>query len=121
MTWTSAVGKYCGWLLYKIVDGLALARISPNVLTFMGLVINTIAAILFGVASSDNDQAFLFRCAGWVIFGAGIFDMVDGRVARETTISADAQVSVLGLPPGLYTLRATNAQGRPVLGRVLVQ
>jgi CDP-diacylglycerol---glycerol-3-phosphate 3-phosphatidyltransferase len=84
MTWTSAVGKYCGWLLYKIVDGLALARISPNVLTFMGLVINTIAAVLFGAASSDNDQAFLFRCAGWVIFGAGIFDMVDGRVARAT-------------------------------------
>ncbi|MCC3155400.1 T9SS type A sorting domain-containing protein [Hymenobacter sp. BT770] len=44
-----------------------------------------------------------------------------GRVAREITISADAQVSVLGLAPGLYTLRATNAQGRPVLGRVLVQ
>ena len=24
MTWTSAVGRYCGVLLYKIVDGLAL-------------------------------------------------------------------------------------------------
>ncbi len=40
MTWTSAVGKYCGVLLYKIVDGLALTRISPNMLTFIGLVIN---------------------------------------------------------------------------------
>jgi len=51
MTWTSAVGKYCGILLYKIVDGLALTRISPNVLTFIGLVINVIAALFFGALS----------------------------------------------------------------------
>jgi len=44
MTWTSAVGRYCGVILYKIVDGLALTRISPNMLTFVGLVINVVAA-----------------------------------------------------------------------------
>jgi len=32
MTWTSAVGRSCKWLLYKIVHGLALTRISPNAL-----------------------------------------------------------------------------------------
>jgi len=41
-------------LLYAIVRGLALTRISPNVLTFLGLVINTIAAILFGYANTTN-------------------------------------------------------------------
>ena len=40
MTWTSAVGRSCKWLLYKIVHGLALTRISPNALTFIGLLIN---------------------------------------------------------------------------------
>ena len=45
MTWTSAVGRSCEWLLYKIVDGLALTRISPNVLTFIGLVINVVAGV----------------------------------------------------------------------------
>jgi len=84
MTWTNAVGKYCGWLLYKIVDGLALTRISPNALTFIGLVINVVAAVFFGFASADNNQPFMFRCAAGVIIGAGIFDMVDGRVARLT-------------------------------------
>ncbi|TGE28174.1 SBBP repeat-containing protein [Hymenobacter metallicola] len=44
-----------------------------------------------------------------------------GRVARETSVSAAAQVSVRGLVPGLYTLRATNAQGQPVTGRVVVE
>lgn len=91
MTWTSGIGKVCGVLLYKIVDGLALTRISPNVLTFIGLVINVVAALLFGFASSDNNQPRLFLYAGMVIIGAGIFDMVDGRVARATN-----QVTIFG-------------------------
>ena len=44
MTWTGAFGRACRVLLYAIVRGLALTRVSPNVLTFLGLVINTIAA-----------------------------------------------------------------------------
>ena len=83
MTWTRAFGKGSGWLLQKIVNGLALTRISPNVLTFLGLVINVIAAVLFGFANADNQQR-MFLYAGLVIIGAGIFDMVDGRVARAT-------------------------------------
>jgi CDP-diacylglycerol---glycerol-3-phosphate 3-phosphatidyltransferase len=83
MTWTGAFGRGCRVLLNAIVRGLALTRISPNVLTFIGLVINTIAAILFGYANSQNYPR-LFFYAGLVIIGAGIFDMVDGRVARAT-------------------------------------
>jgi CDP-diacylglycerol--glycerol-3-phosphate 3-phosphatidyltransferase len=82
-TWTSAFGRACGKLLNIIVRWLALSRINPNVLTFMGLVVNTIAAILFGYANSDN-QARLFRYAGLVIIGSGFFDLVDGEVARAT-------------------------------------
>ncbi|MGI9100937.1 MAG: CDP-alcohol phosphatidyltransferase family protein [Terriglobales bacterium] len=83
MTWTSAVGRGCKALLYKIVHGLALTRINPNYLTFFGLVINIAAAVLFGYGDAEN-QARLFRWAALVIIGAGIFDMVDGRVARAT-------------------------------------
>jgi CDP-diacylglycerol--glycerol-3-phosphate 3-phosphatidyltransferase len=90
MTWTSAFGRACGWLLDRIVYGLALTRISPNVLTFLGLVINIAAAFLFGHANASNgDQMFFY--AGLVIVGAGLFDMVDGRVARRTN-----QVTVFG-------------------------
>src|SRR5690348_4289330 len=83
MTWTSAFGRACGKLLSAIVNRMALARISPNVLTFMGLLINVVAAILFGYGNPDN-QARMFRYAGLVIFGAGFFDLVDGRVARAS-------------------------------------
>ena len=83
MTWTSAFGRACGVLLDAIVRGLALARINPNFLTFLGLVVNTVAAVLFGYANADN-QARLFRYAGLVIIGSGFFDLVDGQVARAT-------------------------------------
>jgi len=82
-TWTSAFGRACGVLLQAIVNGLALTRISPNVLTFIGLIINTGAAVLFGFANEHN-YVRMFAYAGLVIIGAGIFDMVDGRVARQT-------------------------------------
>src|SRR5712671_8147222 len=76
MTFTGAIGLVCGKIIDGIVGALALSRIHPNVLTFLGLVINTWAAFLFAAGS--------FRWAGVVIIGAGLFDMVDGRVARET-------------------------------------
>src|ERR1700760_760403 len=89
-SWTSAFGRACGVLLQAIVNGLALTRISPNVLTFVGLIINTGAAILFGFANEHN-YVRMFLYAALVIIGAGIFDMVDGRVARQTD-----QVTVFG-------------------------
>ncbi len=76
MTFTRAIGLACNRVILLIVRGLALSRIHPNVLTFLGLVINIAAAALLAVGQ--------FRWAGVVIIGAGLFDMVDGRVARET-------------------------------------
>ena len=83
MTWTNAFGRGSKVPLYMIVDALALTKISPNWLTFIGLVINIIAAIFFGAARVDN-HVRMFLYGGLVIIGAGIFDMVDGRVARAT-------------------------------------
>ena len=76
MTYTRAIGVVFGAAIDRIVRWLALSRIHPNVLTFLGLVINIVAAYLFAAGS--------FRWAGAVVIGAGLFDMVDGRVARET-------------------------------------
>jgi CDP-diacylglycerol---glycerol-3-phosphate 3-phosphatidyltransferase len=83
MTWTSQVGRACGVLLDAIVRMLALTRVSPNVLTLMGLAVNTYAAFLFGYANGEN-QRRMFLYAGLVIIGSGFFDLVDGRVARAS-------------------------------------
>ncbi len=76
MTYTRALGLFFGKIIEKIVSALALSQIHPNVLTFIGLLINVYAAFLFAAGR--------FRLAGAVLIGAGLFDMVDGRVARET-------------------------------------
>jgi len=76
MTVTGAIGLFFGRIINAIVGALALSRVHPNVLTFIGLLINIWAAVLFAAGK--------FRWAGVVLIGAGLFDMVDGRVARET-------------------------------------
>ena len=76
MTFTRAIGLACNAIIKLIVRGLSLARIHPNVLTFAGLLINIYGAVLLAQGR--------WTAAGLVIIGAGIFDMVDGRVARET-------------------------------------
>jgi CDP-diacylglycerol--glycerol-3-phosphate 3-phosphatidyltransferase len=83
MSWTSGVGRACGMLLDAIVRLLALTHINPNVLTLMGLVVNTYAAYLFGNATGVNQRRMFFY-AGLVIIGSGFFDLVDGRVARAS-------------------------------------
>ncbi len=76
MTVTRSIGAVCGKILEAIVTSLALSRIHPNVLTFIGLLINVWAAFWFAAGR--------FLPAALVVIGAGLFDMVDGRVARET-------------------------------------
>ena len=44
-----------------------------------------------------------------------------GRTVRETTVSSAGEVSVRDLPPGLYTLRASDVQGRQYAARVTVE
>jgi CDP-diacylglycerol--glycerol-3-phosphate 3-phosphatidyltransferase len=76
MTVTRGIGIFFGRIIQAIVSALALSKVHPNVLTFIGLVINVWAAFLFGRGR--------FVSGGIVVIAAGLFDMVDGRVARET-------------------------------------
>jgi CDP-diacylglycerol--glycerol-3-phosphate 3-phosphatidyltransferase len=76
MTYTRAIGLGANKIIRLIVRGLALSKINPNVLTFFGLIINIVAATFLAVGR--------FRTAGLIIIFAGLFDMVDGRVARAT-------------------------------------
>src|SRR5258708_25420655 len=76
MSFTRAIGLSCGKIIELIVRALALSRIHPNVLTFVGMLINIVAVFLLAGGH--------FQAAALVVIGAGVFDMADGRVARET-------------------------------------
>src|SRR2546427_5104992 len=74
-TFTGAIGTGSKWLLDKIVGAVAATGINPNVLTFLGLVVNFGAAAFFAVGS--------FFTGALIIFFAGFLDMLDGQVARR--------------------------------------
>ena len=73
---TGRIGAGGKYILDLIVRLLSALRIHPNILTLLGLVVNIFAAVLFARG--------LFLWAGLVVLFAGVFDMLDGEVARRT-------------------------------------
>ncbi len=73
---TGRIGAGGKQIINWIVILLSYLRINPNVLTLIGLGINIFATVLFAKG--------LFFWAGLVVLFAGIFDIVDGEVARYT-------------------------------------
>lgn len=73
---TGRIGAGGKRVLDSIVYLMASLRVHPNILTLIGLVINIFAMVLF--AKGQFDWGAL------VILFAGIFDMLDGEVARRT-------------------------------------
>ena len=74
-TFTGAIGTGSKWAIDRIVTALAATGINPNLLTFLGLVVNFAAAACFAVGN--------FRTGAIIIFIAGFLDMLDGQVARR--------------------------------------
>lgn len=71
---SEAIGAGGKRIIDAIVRGLARSRINPNVLTFLGLLMNIGCGVLFGYG--------MFFKAGLLMILANIFDMFDGQVAR---------------------------------------
>jgi CDP-diacylglycerol--glycerol-3-phosphate 3-phosphatidyltransferase len=75
MTFTGLVGTICMFPLRAIIRACVVLRIHPNVLTFVGVLINLVAA--WALATGR------FGTAGGIMIVANIFDFIDGKVARE--------------------------------------
>jgi len=81
MTFTGLIGKICMFPLQLIIDTCVALRIHPNVLTFVGVLINVAAAWALGLGH--------FVTAGFIMIAANIFDFIDGKVAlRLQAVSA---------------------------------
>jgi CDP-diacylglycerol--glycerol-3-phosphate 3-phosphatidyltransferase len=76
MTFTGLIGKIFLFPLRAIINTCVALRIHPNILTFVGLLINGWAAV--HLARGE------FIAAGFIIVAANIFDFIDGKVATET-------------------------------------
>jgi phosphatidylglycerophosphate synthase len=74
-------------LVYRVIHPLILgmhrAGITPNMVTTMGFLLNLAVAVLF-IYASQQDR-YRFDLVGWggaLLLFAGLFDMMDGRLAR---------------------------------------
>lgn len=81
MTFTGLIGAICMFPLRVIINLCVRLRIHPDVLTFVGVLINAVAAWALAV------QRFVL--AGVVMIIANIFDFIDGKVARERQIETE--------------------------------
>ncbi|MDL2224167.1 CDP-alcohol phosphatidyltransferase family protein [Bacteroidales bacterium OttesenSCG-928-M06] len=75
-------------LIYKIINplikGLIKIGVTPNVVTVIGLLLNILACAVFIYAAMNEERGDL-TYVGWggaIILFAGLFDMMDGQVAR---------------------------------------
>ena len=76
MTVTGLIGKICMLPLRAIIGACVALKIHPNILTFVGVLINAWAAVHLGLGQ--------FVTAGFIMIVANIFDFIDGKVAVLT-------------------------------------
>ena len=75
MTFTGLIGRICMFPLRAIIATCVALKIHPNILTFVGVLINVAAAVALGLGR--------FVVAGVIMVVANIFDFIDGKVAVE--------------------------------------
>lgn len=81
-------------LIYKVIEpmvkGMIRMGLTPNAVTLIGLVLNIGVAIIFisgAERSNRGDLAYVGWAGGLTLF-AGLFDMLDGQVARIGKMSS---------------------------------
>src|SRR3954462_6428043 len=79
-TVTGLSGAVCMFPLRAIIRACGTLRIHPNVLTFVGVVINVLAAWALALGR--------FVLAGVIMIVANIFDFIDGKVAHELELQS---------------------------------
>jgi CDP-diacylglycerol--glycerol-3-phosphate 3-phosphatidyltransferase len=75
MTFTGLIGAICMFPLRVIINTCVRLRIHPNILTFVGVIINVAAAWALALGK--------FVTAAAIMVVANIFDFIDGKVAFE--------------------------------------
>ncbi len=81
-------------LVYKIIEPFVrfLIRIgvTPNIVTMTGFLLNVVVAIIFIAGAEEGTRGDLSYVGwgGFMILFAGLFDMIDGQVARIGNMSS---------------------------------
>ena len=83
MNYRDFLQKVIYHVINPLISALIKLHITPNIITFVGLLLNLLATALFIYAAVYAPQQLnLIGWGGAVILVAGLFDMIDGRLAR---------------------------------------
>jgi len=80
--------------IYRVINPLVRALIkigfTPNLVTTIGLLLNIVVAVIFIAGAEEGNRGDLSYVgwAGGLILFAGLFDMLDGQVARMGNMSS---------------------------------
>jgi CDP-diacylglycerol--glycerol-3-phosphate 3-phosphatidyltransferase len=80
------LGRKVIFTLFKpIIWAILKLNISPNVLTIIGLLINIAATVIliYGAEFGQREELVYVAWAGFTILLGGVFDMLDGLIAKE--------------------------------------
>lgn len=90
MNYRDYLQKFIYTLINPIIKGMIKMGITPNMVTTIGFVGNVVAAFLFIHASQLMPISMGFSWIGWggaILLFSGLFDMMDGRLARLGNMS----------------------------------
>ena len=89
MNYRDFLQKIIYWIINPLIKGMVRVGVTPNFITTTGFVLNVAAAILLVYAALNNPHELSYLgWAGAIILFAGLFDMMDGRVARVGDMSS---------------------------------
>ena len=79
--------------IYKVLNPFIMLLhkmgVTPNMITTFGFILNIFAAVIFiiGAEQADRTDMIYVGWGGFTILIAGLFDMMDGRLARIANLS----------------------------------
>jgi len=88
--WRDKLQQWIYYIINPLVKGLIKIGFTPNLVTITGLVLNIGVAIIFIMGAEEGNRGDLSYVgwAGALILFAGLFDMLDGQVARLGNMSS---------------------------------
>lgn len=93
MNYRDFLQKVIYWIINPIIRLMIRLHITPNIVTTLGFIGNLVAMWLFLVAARQllTEPQSAYSLIGWggaIILFAGLFDMMDGRLARMGGMSS---------------------------------
>ncbi|MBF1421755.1 CDP-alcohol phosphatidyltransferase family protein [Hoylesella nanceiensis] len=83
MNYRDFLQKVIYYLINPLIEGMIKIGITPNFITTTGFILNLFATgLMIYAAIYDPSNTTIIGYAGGVIIFAGLFDMMDGRLAR---------------------------------------